>query len=78
VACDRVAKGCLANAGGDWKGRTKEKLLSRSQHVKRERDFVLVAFALEPAEESGRVEHGSEEEGGCGYEEEDGCERCGI
>ncbi len=37
--------------------RTKDEFLGRREHVEGKRDFVLVALALEPAEEGGRVEH---------------------
>ena len=57
---------------------TENKLLSGRQHVQREGDFVLVALALEPAEQGGRVEHGGEEERGCRGEEDDGCDGCGV
>ena len=45
--------------GGGKKGgvRTKNEFLSRGEHVEGEGDFVLIAFALEPAEEGGEVEH---------------------
>lgn len=44
---------------GKRKGRrTENKFLGGRQHVQREGDFVLVAFALEPAEEGVCVEHG--------------------
>jgi hypothetical protein len=58
--------------------RTEYKLLRRCQHVQRERDFILVPLALEPAEECGRVEHCGEEERGGGGQEDGGGERCGI
>ena len=50
---------------GKWKmgeemshSHTENKLLRRREHVEGERDFVLVAFEAEPAEEGGGVEHG--------------------
>ena len=36
---------------------TKNEFLGRSKHVQREGDFVLVALALQPADEGGDVEH---------------------
>jgi hypothetical protein len=42
---------------------TEDKLLSTCQHVQRERDFILVALALEPAEQRGWVQHCGEKEG---------------
>lgn len=78
---------CLRMVGGWWCegrdcgigrvemggiGRTEDELLRRRQHVERECDFVLVALALEPAEERGWVEHCDEEQGGGGGEEDDG------
>lgn len=36
---------------------TKDEFLRRSKHVKGERDFVLVAFALKPSKESSHVAH---------------------
>jgi len=38
-------------------GLTKDNLLGGRKHVKRECDFVLIAFALKPADEGGEVEH---------------------
>lgn len=56
--------------------RTEDEFLGRGQHVQRECNLVLVALALEPAQQGGRVEHcGDEKRGGCG-EEERGCEGC--
>ena len=36
---------------------TENELLGRCEHVEREGDFILISFALEPAEESGGIEH---------------------
>ena len=38
-------------------GHTKDKFLGRRKHIKGERDLVLVALALKPAEYGGCVEH---------------------
>ena len=44
--------------GARWVGiRTEDEFLGWREHVERECDFVLVAFALEPAEEGGCVKH---------------------
>ena len=37
---------------------TEDEFLRGREHVEGKGDFVLVAFALEPAEEGGCVEHG--------------------
>jgi uncharacterized membrane protein YgcG len=52
--------------------RTEDELLRRRQHVQREGDLVLVALALEPAEQRGRVQHCGEDEGGEGDEQHEG------
>ena len=39
---------------------TKDELLGRRKHIKRECDFVLIAFALEPTEKGRCVEHSAE------------------
>ncbi len=49
---------------GEGGGRTEDKLLRRREHVEGEGDFVLVAFALEPVEEGGGVDHCGEERDG--------------
>ena len=38
-------------------GRTEDEFLGRGEHVEGEGDFVLVAFALEPAEEGVSSQH---------------------
>ena len=38
-------------------GHTKYEFLGRRKHVEREGDFILISFALKPAEESGGIEH---------------------
>ena len=43
--------------GKEKGGRTEYKLLRRRKHIQGEGDFVLVAFALEPAQEAGGVGH---------------------
>ena len=40
----------VGGGGGGEAKRTEDELFRRRQHVEREGDFVLVAFALEPAE----------------------------
>lgn len=64
-------------AQGKHRGLTEDELFGRRQHVKRESDFVLVALALEPAQQRRRVQCESEEEddGGAGENgrETDGC-----
>ena len=37
---------------------TEDEFLGRGQHIKREGDFILVSFALQPAQECGSVKHG--------------------
>lgn len=53
-------------SGRNWRyvaGRlTQDELFRRSHHVKGERDFILIAFALEPAEEGRLVEETWERE----------------
>lgn len=49
--------------------RTENEFLGRSHHVQRKGDFVLVSFALQPAQHTGRVEHaagGEQDEGQAG------------
>lgn len=36
---------------------TENEFLGRREHVEGERDFILISFALEPAEEIGGIEH---------------------
>ncbi len=60
---DKGGKGIIVmtGLGGEGGGRTEDKLLRRREHVEGEGDFVLVAFALEPVEEGGGVDHCGEE-----------------
>lgn len=55
----RVGRGRGRRRGrGRGRGRdTEDELFGRSEHVEGEGDFVLVALALEPAEESCGVKH---------------------
>lgn len=41
----------------DTKRRTEDEFLHWREHVERECHFILIAFALEPAEEGGSVKH---------------------
>lgn len=41
--------------------RTEDELLRGRKHVERERDLVLVALALKPAQQLSRIEHGRED-----------------
>lgn len=45
---------------------TEDEFLCRREHVKGEGDFVLIAFPLKPAEQSGRVAHVEEKGSGTG------------
>ena len=62
MCCWRKVDKVLDDDGGDRgvspsKERTEYKLFRRRKHVQREGDFVLVAFALQPVEEAGGVDH---------------------
>jgi len=57
---------------------TEDELLGRRKHVEGECDFILVAFALEPAEKAGRVEHRRGEHKGHAGEEDESYKPGGV